>query len=117
MERDFQQYPDNDNGNVLWALRCDGDKHEVARDIDFCLDFDSEEAALDCGAYLFKNLYRIELEEPLEDDPDSSWTVLAIPHMPANYEDICGVEAHLSAVAAQFGGKLSGWGCHTQADA
>jgi hypothetical protein len=114
LERDFTKYPDDDNGSVLWGLKCHGDVHETARDIEFCLDFEAEAAALQCGAYLFQNCYKIELEPPLEDNPDSPWTVLAIPFMRADYHEICEVESHLAEIAAHFGGVLSGWGCLAQ---
>ena len=67
--------------------------------------------ALDCGAYLFKNEFKIELDPPIEGEPDSPWTVQVIPFLAPTHEDISGLEAHLAEVARHFGGKCSGWGC------
>lgn len=113
MQRDFSKYPNDDNGNVLWRLLEHGDDHSVSRDIDFCLDFPTEVAAVDCGVFLFRNEYKIQLEPPIEDDPESPWTVLAIPHMAPEYSEICAVESHLKEIAQHFGGECSGWGCPT----
>lgn len=114
MTRDFHQYPENDSGEVLWRLKCDGDDHSIPRDIDFFLEFETEDAAMRCGIYLFKNCYKVELDPPLEDETDSSWTVKAIPYMRAEYADISGMERDLTEIAEHFQGKLSGWGCEAQ---
>lgn len=113
MERDYAKYPDNENGMILWQLKLHGDNHELPRDIEFNLDFTEEEAAVSCGIYLFQQYYKVELEPPLEDEIESPWSVLAIWRMAADYNEICTLEKELSEVARQFGGTVSGWGCHS----
>ena len=111
MDRDFSKYPNDDNGDVLWRLVENGDDLSIERDIDFSLDFESEQAALDCGMFLFKNEYKVQLEPPLEDDPDSPWTVQVMPYMAPDHAQISHMEAYLKDVAKHFGGDCTGWGC------
>lgn len=111
MDRVFEQFPANDNGEVLWRLVQAGDDLSVRRDVEFVLDFDSEQAALDCGAFLFKNEYKVQLSPPLEDNPNSPWSVEVVPYMAPNYKDVSELEEYLKRVADHFGGKTSGWGC------
>jgi hypothetical protein len=111
MKRDPAKFPDDENGEILWRLTESGDDLSIARDIDFSLDFSSEQAALDCGAYLFRNEYKIQLDPPLEDDPDSPWTVQVMPFMAPDHAEISALEAHLATIARHFGGDCTGWGC------
>jgi len=111
MERDFEQFPADENGEVLWRLVQAGDDLSVCRDVEFVLDFDSEQAALDCGAFLFRNEYKVQLSPPLEGKADSPWSVEVVPYMAPNHRDISGLEDYLKRVAGHFGGTTSGWGC------
>lgn len=112
-ERDFEQFPADDNGEVLWRLVQAGDDLGVHRDVEFVLDFTSEQDALDCGAFLFRNEYKVQLSPPLEDKPDSPWSVEVVPYMAPNHRDISELEQYVGKVADHFGGKTSGWGCVT----
>lgn len=111
MTRDFSRFPADDNGEVLWRLVQAGDDLSVPRDVEFVLDFDSEQGAVDCGIFLFRNEYKVQLSPPLESDADSPWSVEVIPYMAPDYRDIAGLEAYLKDVAQHFGGVTSGWGC------
>jgi hypothetical protein len=111
MDRDFAKYPKDDNGELLWRLIENGDDFSISRDIDFSLDFDTEQAALECGMFLFKNEYKVQLDPPLEENPGSPWTVTVIPYMAPNYADISHLESYLKDVAKHFGGDCTGWGC------
>lgn len=110
-DRDFERFPADDNGEVLWRLLQAGDDLGVPRDIEFTLDFPSEQAALDCGAFLFQNEYRVQLSSPVEGESDSPWSVEVVPYMAPNHEDISQLEKYLRDVAGHFGGRSSGWGC------
>lgn len=114
MTRDFNQFPDDENGHVLRRLVEHGDNLAIPREIDFSLDFDSEQAALECGMFLFKNEFKIQLEPPLEDDPESPWTVQVMPFMAPDHAEISSLEGYLKDVAKHYGGDCSGWGCATQ---
>lgn len=111
MDRDFGRYPKDDNGEVLWRLIENGDDLSIARDVDFSLDFPSEQAALDCGLFLFKNEYKVQLDPPLEDEPGSPWTVQVIPYMSLGHAEVSHLESYFKDVARHFGGECTGWGC------
>ncbi len=114
-DRDPTQFPPDDNGDVLWRLFQHGDDLSIGRDIDFTLDFETEQAALDCGMFLFKNAFKIQLEPPLEDEPESPWSVQLMPYMVPNHAEITHFEDYAKRVAQHFGGDCSGWGCLQQA--
>ena len=114
MTRDLSRFPHDDNGEVLWQLVEHGDDLSIARDIDFSLDFPSEQAAIDCGLFLFKNQYKVQLDPPLEDVPDSPWTVQVIPWMAPTHAQISHLEGYLKDVARHYGGDCTGWGCEQQ---
>ena len=111
MDRDFKQFPSDENGEILWRLVEHGDDLTVPRDIDFSLDFHTEQAAMDCGLFLFRNEYKVQLEPPLEDDPDSPWTIQVMPYMVPEHARITHMESYLQDVARHFGGECTGWGC------
>ena len=117
MHRDPTLFPKDDNGEVLWRLVEHGDDLSIARDIDFSLDFDSEQAALDCGMFLFKNQFKVQLDPPLEGEPGSPWTVQVIPWMAPDHAQITHLEGYLKDVAKHYGGDCTGWGCEQQAGA
>ncbi len=58
MTRDFKQFPDDDNGNVLWQMQQDGDDLSVPHEIEYSIAFSTQEQAEQCALYLLK-------EEPL----------------------------------------------------
>lgn len=39
MTRDFEQFPDDENGNVLWQMAEDGDDLTEAHEIEFSIAF------------------------------------------------------------------------------
>jgi hypothetical protein len=114
MIRDPAKFPSDENGEVLWRLAQNGDDLSIARDIDFSLDFQTEQSALDCGMFLFKAEFKIQLDPPLADEPDSPWTVQVIPYMVPSHAEIGHLEGYLGDVARHYGGDCTGWGCMQQ---
>ena len=111
MDRDFGRFPQDENGEVLWRLSQHGDDLSIAREVDFSLDFETEQAALECGMFLFKAEFRIQLDPPMEDDADSPWTVQVIHWMVPGHAEITHLEGYLKDVAGHYGGDCTGWGC------
>jgi len=111
MEENSGEFPNDDIGKTLLALKNEGDDLSISRDIEFFIDFKTEEAALNCGTLLFKNSYRVELAPPSDEDPASLWTVIAVPHLQPTYEDISSLNDYFQEVANHYGGQTSGWGC------
>lgn len=111
MEENIGGFPNDDIGKTLLALKNEGDDFSVPRDIEFFIEFKTEEAALNCGSLLFKNSYRVELSPPSDEEPDAPWTVIVVPHLQPTYEDISSLNDYFEKVAVHFQGHTSGWGC------
>ncbi|SEM22329.1 Regulator of ribonuclease activity B [Pseudoxanthomonas sp. GM95] len=115
MQRNPTLFPDDDNGDVLWRLASAGDDLSIPREIDFTLDFDTEQSALDCGMFLFRNELKVQLEAPDDEDEDAAWTVLVVANMLPRHAEITHFEQYLQDVAEHYAGHCTGWGCAQQA--
>jgi hypothetical protein len=45
MERDFDKFPDDENGDILWDIHSRGNDLTERREVDFSVIFPTEEAA------------------------------------------------------------------------
>ncbi len=108
MTRDFTQYPDDDNGNVLWQMHQDGDDLTVAHEIEYSIAFQKEENADQCAIYLLKEEQKISL---FEDEESGEWIITIYVYMEPEYADIVDLEEWFSKIASQFNGEYDGWGC------
>lgn len=45
MTRDYEQFPDDDNGNVLWQMHEDGDDLTEPHEIEYSIAFTTQEQA------------------------------------------------------------------------
>ena len=59
MSRDYQQFPDDENGNVLWQMFQDGDDLTEAHEIEFSIAFNEESQADRCALHLLKEEQKI----------------------------------------------------------
>ena len=110
MTRDYEQFPDDDNGNVLWQMHEDGDDLLEAHDIEFSLAFDSKEKAEKCALHLLHQEQKVSLFEDEEQTP-AEWVVTIYVHMEPEYTDIVDLEEWFITIAKQFDGEYDGWGC------
>ena len=53
MTRNFEQFPNDDNGDVLWQMHQDGDDLTEAHEIEYSIAFTTPEQAEKCALYLF----------------------------------------------------------------
>jgi Regulator of ribonuclease activity B len=109
MERDSTTFPNDENGDVLWRMKQQGDNLSIAREIDFSVVFPSEPAALKFAVYLLRNGQKVSFAEYEEND-EMRWQVQAHPVMEPTHENISGYEMHLAEDAAELGGRNDGWG-------
>jgi hypothetical protein len=109
-ERDYEQFPDDDNGAVLWHMRSEGDSLTTPREIDFGASFPSERAAFKFAAIFLRNYYRVEMFEPDPGENDKpEWSVeVHIDDVPT-HSRISEVEAAVIAEAKELGGRSNGW--------
>lgn len=108
MTRDYQQFPDDDNGNVLWQMAQDGDDLSVAHEIEYTIAFNVQENAEKCALYLLQEEQKISL---FNDEDEGEWFITAYIYMEPDYADIVDLEEWFSKIAAQFSGEYDGWGC------
>ena len=110
MTRDFEQFPDDENGNVLWQMAADGDDLTEAHEIEFSIAFQPQEQAEKCALYLLKEEQKISLFEDEEADT-LEWVITIYVYMEPEYSDIIDIEEWFTKIAEQHGGEYDGWGC------
>lgn len=113
MHRDFSDFPDDENGNILWGMAKDGDKLQVPREVNFSVVFPSEQSAMTFAVHLLRNGQKVSCSE-YDGKKGFSWQVEAHPVMAATYENISGYEQLLGDDAKSLGGINDGWGCFSQ---
>lgn len=111
MTRDNQQFPPNDNGDILWQMQQAGDKLDIPRDIEFTVAFVNEDEAIKFGEVLLANRQKILLSDVEGQRP---FEILVTVNMLPNYEDISGYQALLESHAAPLNGINDGWGCFSK---
>lgn len=109
MNRDYEQFPDDDNGNVLWQMVEDGDDLTELHEIEFSIAFQDQQNAEQCAMHLLyqeqKFLFQDDSVEPNE------WIITIFVTMEPEYSDIVDLEQWFSTIAEQFNGEYDGWGC------
>lgn len=110
MNRDYVQCPDDENGDVLWRMRQDGDNLDKRREIDFSVIFPSEVAALKFAEHLLRNQQKVSFS-PYEGNAKLPWQVQVHAVMLPTHKAITKFEELLAADAKPLGGRNDGWGC------
>ncbi|WP_432209457.1 ribonuclease E inhibitor RraB [Acinetobacter variabilis] len=110
MARDYDKFPDDENGHVLWQMYQDGDDLEDDHEIEFSIAFNSEEQADRCALHLLKEEQKISLYQDEESDT-LEWTITIHVYMQPTYENIVDLEQWFTRIAAEFQGEYDGWGC------
>ncbi len=110
MTRNYELYPDDDNGNVLWQMHTDGDDLTEPHEIEYSLAFKSEEQADQCALYLLKEEQKISIFEDTEGE-SSEWIITIYVYMEPEHSDIVDLEEWFTKIAEQHGGEYDGWGC------
>ena len=109
MDRDYDVFPDDDNGDVLWSMQEQGDNLSKQREIDFCAIFPTEVSALQFAALLLKTGQKVSFSA-YEGSTEMPWQVLVHPIMLPTYDNITRFEMMFGEDASQFGGRNDGWG-------
>ena len=110
MTRNYELYPDDDNGNVLWQMHTDGDDLTEPHEIEYSIAFKSEEQADQCALYLLKEEQKISLFEDTEGE-SSEWIITIYVYMEPEHSEIVDLEEWFTKIAEQHGGEYDGWGC------
>lgn len=110
MSRNYDQFPDDDNGDALWAMREQGDCLSKPREIDFSIIFTEEKDALKFGEMLLINRQKISLCDD-EEDADYPLEITLHAYMLPTHANIGRYEELLEDQVGNFNGHYDGWGC------
>jgi len=110
MIRDLEQFPKDDNGDVLWHLRTKGDALTEPRELDFTVIFPSEATAIEFAVACLRSGFKVEFHETEAKQLDGlNWEVIVYTHAVPTHSDITILEDALGRQAAPLGGRTSGW--------
>ncbi|WP_353169187.1 ribonuclease E inhibitor RraB [Acinetobacter sp.] len=112
MTRDFEKFPEDDNGNLLWQMHEDGDDLDEIHELEFSMYFKTQELAEKCAISLLLEEQKISLYLDEEVQP-SEWVITIYVNLYPEYEDIVDLEQWFTKIAEQFDGEYDGWGCTT----
>lgn len=112
MSRNYEQFPDNDNGNLLWQMQEDGDDLNEVHEIEFSMYFKTPQLAEKCALSLLQQEQKVSLYLDEETEPNE-WVITVYVHLLPNYEDIVDLEEWFGKIAEQYEGEYDGWGCTT----
>ena len=104
-------FPNDDNGDVLRNMFEAGDSLTVPRDVDFSLLFPGRTAARSFARKFSKVGCRVVVELWDESDPNGQWDVTVTRHMLPEHTAIGQFENELAEAAEPLGGYNDGWGC------
>lgn len=110
MVRDPQQFPDSDNGDVLWQLHQQGVDLSQTKEVDFSVVFPSEDNALRFAVRFLRNGYKVQVNEYEEQPQGLKWDVSVYNDMETTHDQITEFEALLQENAEPLEGKNDGWG-------
>lgn len=108
MTRDYQQFPDDDNGNVLWQMHQDGDDLHEAHEIEYSIAFQNQQHAEQCALFLLHEEQKITL---FQDEESQLWFITIYVYLEPEYEDIVELEQWFTKISLQYQGDYDGWGC------
>lgn len=112
MTRNYELFPDDDNGDVLRQMHEDGDDLTELHDIEYSIAFSSQEQAERCALYLLHEEQKITLFADEEVEP-AEWIVTIFVNMEPEYADVVDLEEWFTKIAEKFGGEYDGRGCMT----
>ena len=110
MTRDYEQFPDDDNGNVLWQMAEDGDDLTELHEIEFSIAFQDQKNAEQCALYLLYQEQKVSLFQDDSVEPNE-WVITIFVNMEPEYSDIVDLEQWFASIAEKFQGEYDGCGC------
>ena len=106
MSRNYELFPDDDNGNVLWQMIEDGNEFE------FTIVFKAQEQIEKCALHLLHQEQKVSLfQEDQHTDGSDFWVLNIHVTMLPEYDDIQDLEEWFTRIAQEFSGEYDGWGC------
>jgi hypothetical protein len=109
--RDLNEFPEDENGDVLFGLWKQGTDLTNSRTVDFSLIFPAKEQAESMAAKLSAREGNVEVSFF---DAKACWDLCFSVQMVPSWTAITEMEEWLSVVAAPHQGKNDGWGFFSQ---
>jgi Regulator of ribonuclease activity B len=109
------EFPADENGDVLCRMQESGDNLSIPRDIDFVVILTNEMAANAFVNSLAVAGYAVKVENSAT-VPELPWDAVVVRRMIPNHKAIADFESQLDAIAHPLGGRNDGWGCFEQHD-
>jgi galactose mutarotase-like enzyme len=103
-----QEFPADENGDVLRRMHEAGDDLTQSRVIDFCFIFNGRERALAFAAVVDDKNEEVCISYSQERD---CWQVIVKHQLIPAHDTITELESVLTSKALAVGGKADGWGC------
>ena len=107
MERNYEVFPRDENGEVLWRAHEHGLEIGADHRVRFALLFPEGNDALKFAVFLLRHNYWVQVNE-LEDKPDYPGEVLVEMVLEVTHAEITGAESWLATQCAGLGGKVDG---------
>lgn len=112
MNRDFERFPNDDNGNLLWQMVEEGNDLTEPYEVEFSIVFVRQEQAEACALALLRQEQKISMfQEELHSDGSDLWVLNIHVNMILEHEDIRDLEEWITRIAEESGGEYDGWGC------
>jgi len=105
-----QEFPDDENGDVLRRMRDSGDDLSRPRIVDFTTVFPDQERARQL-AEMYESRGCVVAVKYSGVVPELPWDVTVSNFMVPTYQAITDFENGLGASAEPLGGRSDGWGC------
>jgi hypothetical protein len=113
MTREPDDFPDDENGEVLRRMQQDGDDFTKPRNVDFSVVFPSEDSAETFADHFRRGDFKVAVQR-WDGERELPWDVTVTRHMLLTHAEITEIEKRLEDVAAPLGGSNDGWGCIRQ---
>ncbi|TCM68067.1 regulator of ribonuclease activity B [Acinetobacter calcoaceticus] len=110
MTRDYEQFPEDDNGNVLWQMAQDGDDLGEPHQVEFSIIFQDQAQLEQCALHLLHQEQQVSFFND-EDSDAQDWILTIHVEMIPDYSDIVDLEEWFTSIAEKFSGEYDGWGC------
>jgi len=114
MSRDLTEFPEDENGDVLWSMHSAGDDLSKTREVDFSVVFPTEQQALDFSLFILRAGHKVQLHRFLKQPDGLTWDVTVSCPMVPTHTHVTDFEQFLADTSGPYGGSNDGWGCFAQ---
>ncbi len=112
-QRDYNRFPSDENGDVLYNLFLQGMDLNTTKDVEYAIIFPDNNGAIKFADSCKSIGLSIYIEE-YEGQTDFKYGVIATKSMLPTHSNITALETELGNKAKYFGGINDGWGFFTQ---